>query len=47
MEIKGDTVNGPMLRAKRAKFEEEFDVPEEERLLGDGWIASFCRTYRI
>ncbi|KAG2071176.1 hypothetical protein BDR04DRAFT_1016704, partial [Suillus decipiens] len=36
MEIKGDTVNGPMLRAKRAKFEEEFDVPEEERLSGDG-----------
>ncbi|KAG1739619.1 hypothetical protein EDD22DRAFT_982274 [Suillus occidentalis] len=35
MEIKGDM------------FEEEFDVPEEERLSGDGWIASFCRTYKI
>jgi hypothetical protein len=47
MEIKGDMVNGPMLRAKQAKFEEEFDVPEEERLSGDGWIASFCRTFKI
>jgi hypothetical protein len=47
MEVKGETVNGPMLRAKRAKFEEEFDVPKEERLSGDGWVSSFCRTYKI
>jgi len=36
MKGKGETVNGPMLRAKREKFEKEFDVPEEERLQGDG-----------
>ncbi|KAL0571808.1 hypothetical protein V5O48_010155 [Marasmius crinis-equi] len=36
MENKGEQVNGPMLKAKRVKFEEKFDVPEEERLTGDG-----------
>jgi hypothetical protein len=34
-----------MLREKRAKFEEQFDVPETERLLGDGWIAPFCKAH--
>jgi hypothetical protein len=45
MEGKGETVNGPMLRAKQPKFEERFDVPEAERLSGDGWIAPFCKAY--
>jgi hypothetical protein len=45
MEEKGETVNGPMLKAKRLKFEEQFDVPEAECLSGDGWIAPFCKAY--
>jgi hypothetical protein len=34
-----------MLKVKRLKFEEQFDVPEAERLSGDGWIAPFCKAY--
>ena len=44
MEEKRETVNGPMLVEKRKRFEKEFNVPTEECLLGDGWVASFCRT---
>ena len=47
MEKKRETVNGPMLRVKREKFEAEFGVPENERLRGDGWVASFCKAYKI
>jgi len=47
MEEKGEQVNGPMLKAKRQKFEELFEVPEEEKLLGDGWLTSFCKTYKL
>ena len=46
-EGEGQTVSGPMLREKRKQFEVEFEVPERERLLGDGWIHSFCKTYRV
>jgi len=45
MEEKGETVNGPMLKAKQLKFEEQFDVPEAERLTAEGWIAPFCKVY--
>jgi Tc5 transposase DNA-binding domain len=45
MEEKGEIVNGPMLREKRAKFEDQFDVPETEWLPGDGWIAPFCKAH--
>jgi Tc5 transposase DNA-binding domain len=45
MEEKGETVNGPMLKAKRLKFEEQFDVPEAEHLTAEGWIAPFCKAY--
>ena len=38
---------GPMLREKRARFEKAFDVPEAERLLGDGWVAPFCAAYKL
>lgn len=41
MEKKGEVVNGPMLIAKRTKFEESLDVAENERLKGNGWIGSF------
>ncbi|KAG1796563.1 hypothetical protein EV424DRAFT_1333821, partial [Suillus variegatus] len=37
MEEKGEHANGPMLMEKQQKFEELFEVPEEEQLLGDGW----------
>ena len=45
MEEKGESVTGPMLKAKRLKFEEEFNVPEVERLSGDGWIVPLCKAY--
>jgi hypothetical protein len=41
----GETVNGPMLKAKQLKFKEQFDVPKVECLSGDGWIAPFCKAY--
>lgn len=47
METKGEQTNGQMLKEKWARFEELFHVPDEERLSGDGWIASFCRAYKI
>jgi Tc5 transposase DNA-binding domain len=47
MENKGEMVSGPMLQAKQARFEDEFDVPERERLPGDGWVASFCKAYKL
>ncbi|KAF9220335.1 DDE-domain-containing protein [Gyrodon lividus] len=47
MENKGETVSGLMLWEKQSRFEEEFNVPENERLPGDGWIASFCKAYGI
>ncbi|KAF9226430.1 hypothetical protein BS17DRAFT_868925 [Gyrodon lividus] len=36
-----------MLREKQKRFEEKFEVPEAERLLGDSWVQSFCKTYKI
>ena len=47
MEEKGETVNGPMLHVKRERFEKQMDVPENERLTGDGWVAIFCSAYKI
>ena len=47
MEEKGESVNGPMLIAKRQKFEDCFNVPDNERLHGESWIPSFCRAYKI
>jgi hypothetical protein len=44
MEAKGETVNGPMLWEKRRKFKEHFDVPQDERMAGEGWIQPFCRA---
>jgi len=45
MEGKDEHVTGPMLVAKRKKFEEALDVPLDERLESDGWVACFCKTY--
>lgn len=36
-----------MLIAKWATYEEKFDVPTDEHLQGDGWLASFKRAYGI
>ncbi|KAH7929555.1 DDE-domain-containing protein [Leucogyrophana mollusca] len=47
MEEKGETVNGPMLREKRKRFEDELNVPQNERLTGEGWLAPFCKAYKI
>jgi len=44
MEEKRETVNGKMLVEKRRRFENEFNVPEKERLAGESWVQSFCRT---
>jgi Tc5 transposase DNA-binding domain len=46
MENKGEVITGPMLLEKCKRFEEEFGVPEKERLTG-GWLHSFCKTYKI
>jgi hypothetical protein len=45
MEKKGETITGPMLQTKRQMFEEKLRVPDEQRMSGDGWIASFCKAY--
>ena len=42
MEQKKETVNSAMLVTKRGVFEEAFDVLENERIAGPGWIQSFC-----
>jgi len=44
MEEKGETMTGPMLVAKREKYEKELDVPLEERMKSDGWVSNFCKT---
>jgi hypothetical protein len=46
MESRRETVTGPMLREKRKRFEDEFAVPENERLSGE-WLQSFCTAYKI
>lgn len=43
MQEKKEIVTGPMLIAKRERFENAFDVPEENRLQGDGWLQSFLQ----
>jgi hypothetical protein len=47
MEEKGESVNGPMLVAKRQKFEDSFNVPDNQRLHGESWVTPFCRNYKI
>ncbi|KIK33220.1 hypothetical protein CY34DRAFT_100001 [Suillus luteus UH-Slu-Lm8-n1] len=46
MESRHETVTGPMLREKQKRFEDEFYVPENERLSGE-WLQSFCTAYKI
>lgn len=44
MEAKNELVSGPMLIAKRARFEEAFGIPEHERLQSSGWVHPFMKT---
>ncbi|THU90615.1 hypothetical protein K435DRAFT_864118 [Dendrothele bispora CBS 962.96] len=44
---KGEVASGLMLQAKRTYFENQFNVPENERLQGPGWVQSFCKAYNI
>jgi hypothetical protein len=36
-----------MLKGKCKRFEQQFDVPEPEHLLGEGWILLFCKAYGL
>jgi len=47
MEEKGENINGAMLAEKRRRFEEQLQVPDDERLSGERWIPSFCKAYNI
>jgi hypothetical protein len=47
MEAKGESPNGPMLKEKRKRFEERFEIPDNQRLKGDGWIFPFCQAYKL
>ena len=47
MESKGETVTGLMLCEKRKWFEDLLQVPDPERLCGDGWLTPFCQAYKI
>lgn len=42
---RGNSVTGPMLIEKRKRLEHLFDVPQEERLTGGGWLASYKKAY--
>jgi hypothetical protein len=44
MESKGETVTGDMLIEKCARFEKEFDVPEEQKLRNGGSVGSFLKA---
>jgi len=44
---KKETVSGPMLREKRKRFEILLSVPDDQQLTGEGWVASFCATYKL
>ena len=45
MEQKQETVTGAMLVERHAQFEDALNVPEEERLQGEGWVQKFLQTW--
>jgi hypothetical protein len=47
MNARGETVTGPMMVAMRGRLEDRLDVPEEKRMISDGWVAPFCKAYGI
>jgi hypothetical protein len=44
MMVKGDHVSGEMLKNKRERLEVGLGVPENKRLLGDGWLGPFLKV---
>jgi hypothetical protein len=46
-DSKGEIITGLMLQEKHARFEELLNVPDNQRLSGDGWVMSFCKTYKL
>ncbi|KIN96153.1 hypothetical protein M404DRAFT_70607, partial [Pisolithus tinctorius Marx 270] len=36
-----------MLQEKQKWFKDEFNIPNEKCLHGEGWIAPFCKAYKI
>jgi len=46
-DSKGEIVTGPMLQEKHVRFEALLNVPDDQRLLGDGWVTSFYKTYKL
>jgi hypothetical protein len=44
MMARGEHVSGEMLKSKRHRLEVGLEVPEDERLSGDGWVAPFLRA---
>jgi hypothetical protein len=47
MEYKGETVTSHMLCEKQKRFENECNVSEKERLLGDAWVQLFYKAYKL
>ena len=47
MENKSEHVTGTMLQEKRRRFENLLEVPENERLTGEGWVTSFKKAYKL
>ena len=45
MEQKWETVTGPILVEKCARFEDALKVPECERLRSDGWVQKFLQVW--
>ncbi|KAJ8091207.1 hypothetical protein PM082_004183 [Marasmius tenuissimus] len=47
MEKKGDSVTRPMLIEKRKRFKMLFNVPDDKKLKGTGWLISFKAAYQL
>lgn len=47
MQSRGETVTGAMLMEKRRRIEDMMDVPDTQRLEGEGWMRSFCKAWQI
>lgn len=47
MRQRGEVVNGHMLRIVRGKFEDDLQVPENQRLRAGGWVQSFCKAWNL
>ena len=44
-EEQKETVNRAMLMAKHEKFENDLKVPENKRMISNGWISKFYKAY--